>query len=193
MLGTLPVQEQAGILWLPLHRPLCSERVVFATWQDLGLSPMDPGKPPPGNPPPGKPLRANLHRANLSQANTLKKKHFESGCRALRQPGKLTEMFLGNRAPHSGHTMHSSITQECVRLACAGGRDTRQGTFQYYYKGLCVLTRSEVCTSTQDIVTAFWTPHAQDGPLIFQAMLSGKTPSQFVRKPRTSRLLMLSY
>jgi hypothetical protein len=128
MLGTLPVQEQAGILWLPLHRPLCSERVVFATWQDLGLSPMAPGKPPPGNPPPGKPLRANLHRANLSQANTLKKKHFESGCRALRQPGKLTEMFLGNRAPHSGHTMHSSITQECVRLACAGGRDTRQGT-----------------------------------------------------------------
>jgi hypothetical protein len=37
LLRTLPVQEQAGTLWLPFR----SERSFFATWQDLGLSPMD--------------------------------------------------------------------------------------------------------------------------------------------------------
>jgi hypothetical protein len=39
-LGTRPVQEQAGTLWQLLRRPLCSERLFFATGQDLWLSPI---------------------------------------------------------------------------------------------------------------------------------------------------------
>ena len=35
---TLAVQEQTGTLWLLLRRPLCSERLFFATWKDLGIS-----------------------------------------------------------------------------------------------------------------------------------------------------------
>jgi hypothetical protein len=41
LVGTQPVQEQAGTLWLPLRRPLCLEDSFFATWQDLWLSTMD--------------------------------------------------------------------------------------------------------------------------------------------------------
>jgi hypothetical protein len=89
--------------------------------------------------------------------------------------------------------MHSSITQDCVRLCMRRGTriDAGHGNCRYYYKCLCVLTHSESGTSPEDIVTAFWTPQAYNGCRTFKEMLKDKTPFQIVRHPRKSRLLML--
>ncbi len=134
--------------------------------------------------------RAEVHRAEVHRAEVHRAEVHRAEV-SIFSPGR--EVYPQNPLQGSDNMMHSSITQDCVRLCMRRGTriDAGHGNCRYYYKCLCVLTHSESGTSPEDIVTAFWTPQAYNGCRTFKEMLKDKTPFQIVRHPRKSRLLML--
>ena len=92
--------------------------------------------------------------------------------------------------------MHETITGEHLRLCMHKGTkiETSDATARYYYKGLCVVTSQRVPSTTENVVTAFWT--LQDLKILqkFDVLLSRCRrcrPKKNIFKKASSTLLML--
>jgi hypothetical protein len=91
--------------------------------------------------------------------------------------------------------MQPTITAEFMQLCINRGTciDLISTAYRYYYKGLCVVTRGGTASSSNEIITAFWTPSQNVGQIEYKRMLSAPTAvtKHKLLKPATVSLLML--